>query len=334
MVAPNIPPMQRPAVSPALATRAFRLALVALCLIVATGAAVRLSGSGLGCSTWPTCIGHRLVAPWQYHALVEFGNRLVTVLVCVAVGLAVLAAAFRVPRRRDLQWLAAGTLLGVLAQAVLGGITVLEKLAPQWVMAHFLLSMAVITVGVVLVHRDGQPEGARTARVGPETLWVSRIMVALAAVVVGLGTVVTGAGPHSGSTGVRRLDIAPRDAAEMHSTMVMLLVGVTLATLLLLRPSQAPPDVERRARWLLYVMVAQGVVGYAQYFTGVPAGLVEVHVIGAVAVWVSVLFFHLSLTTRVPRPGPLPVAPPPDRSTAEGAGGEVPERERPTLSRA
>lgn len=291
--------MRLPAVSPAVATRLFRLALGALCLVVVTGAAVRLTGSGLGCSTWPECHGGHLTPAWQYHSLVEFGNRMVAVLVTVATALATIAAWLRTPRRRDLVLLAAGTLLGVVAQAVLGGLTVIFKLAPGWVMAHFLLSMAVVLVGVVLLARDARPEGVRVARVGRETILVSRVMVGLTALVLGLGTVVTGAGPHSGSTGVGRLPLSARSAAEMHSTMVMLLVGVTLATLLLLRPTSAPPDVERRARWLLVAMVAQGAVGYTQYFTGVPVFLVEVHIVGALSVWLAVLGFHTSLFTRV-----------------------------------
>ena len=294
--------MRVPAVSPALSTRAFRLALGALCLVVVTGAAVRLTGSGLGCSTWPTCHGHSLTPPWRYQSLVEFGNRMVAVLVTLATAAALVGAILRTPRRRDLILLAAGTLAGVLAQAVLGGLTVLFKLAPGWVMAHFLLSMVVIAVGVVLVHRDGQPAGLGMARVSRETVLVSRVMVGLTAVVLGLGTVVTGAGPHSGSTGVGRLPISARDAAEIHSTLVMTLIGVTLATLLLLRPASAPPDVERRARVLLAVMAAQGAVGYTQYFIGVPAALVEVHIVGAVLVWLAVLRFHLSLRARVPEP--------------------------------
>ncbi|MHB1445253.1 MAG: COX15/CtaA family protein [Acidimicrobiales bacterium] len=294
--------MRVPTMSPALSTRAFRLALGALCLVVVTGAAVRLTGSGLGCSTWPTCHGNTLTPPLRFHSLIEFGNRMVAVLVTVATAAALLGAILRTPRRRDLIVLAAGTLGGVLAQAVLGGLTVLFKLAPGWVMAHFLLSMVLIAVGVALVHRDSQPAGVGVARVSREVILVSRLMVGLTAVVLGLGTVVTGAGPHSGSTGVARLPISARDAAELHSTLVMLLVGVTVATLLLLRPASAPPDVARRARTVLVVMVAQGAVGYTQYFTGVPAALVEVHIVGAVLVWLAVLRFHLSLHARVPDP--------------------------------
>jgi cytochrome c oxidase assembly protein subunit 15 len=297
--------MRVPAIGPAAATRTFRLALAALCLIVVTGAGVRLTQSGLGCPDWPTCSAHRLVAAWHYHAVIEFGNRLVTVAVTVAVVAALAAAWRRRPYRRDLVLLAAGTVAGVVAQAVLGGITVLEKLAPGWVMAHFLLSMAVVAVGVVLVHRAGEGDGpvGRRPLVGTEVRAVSAVLVALAAVVLGLGTVVSGAGPHSGSKGVGRLPISPRDAAEIHSTLVMLLVGVILATVLLIRPGRAPERVARRAQLLLYVAGAQAVVGYTQYFTGVPAALVELHVVGALAVWVCVLRLHLALSAPV---GPVP----------------------------
>ena len=297
--------MRLPAVGPAAASRTFRLALAALCLIVVTGAGVRLTQSGLGCPDWPTCSGHHLVAAWHYHAVIEFGNRVVTVGVTLAVAAAVLAAWWRRPFRRDLLVLAAGTVAGVLAQAVLGGITVLEKLAPGWVMAHFLLSMAVIAVGVVLVHRGAEPGGPRRPVVGREVTLVSRLLVGLAAAVLGLGTVVSGAGPHSGSQGVKRLPISPRDAAEIHSTVVMLLVGAIVATVVLVRPGRAPAPVERRIRLLLYVTVAQGALGYTQYFTGVPAGLVELHVIGALAVWVCVLRLYLALSAPVAAPDPV-----------------------------
>ena len=292
--------MRAPAVAPVTATRVFRVALGALCLIVLTGAGVRLTQSGLGCPDWPTCSGSRLVAAWQYHAVIEFGNRVVTVAVTVAVLAALAAAWLRVPRRRDLVGLAAGLVAGVVAQAVLGGITVLAKLAPGWVMAHFLLSMAVIAVAVVLVRRSGEPEGGRRARVGPDVLWAGRALVALTSVVLGLGTVVTGSGPHSGARGVGRLPISARDAAEVHSGLVLILVGFSLAAALLLRSPRVPPDVERGARVLVYALAVQGAIGYAQYFSGVPAALVELHVAGALAVWLSVLRLHLSLTVRVP----------------------------------
>lgn len=296
--------------SPAALRRASAAAVGALSLIVVTGAAVRLTQSGLGCPDWPTCNGHRLYAAWRLHPLIEFGNRMVTFVVVAAVGAALVAAWLQARRRRDLVLLAAGSVVGVIAQAVLGGITVLVKLSPPWVMAHFLLSMAVIFNAVVLHHRAGLPAGAVRRRVGPEVRRVSMLLVGLTAAVLGLGTVVTGAGPHSGSAGVGRLGWSARDAAELHSAAVMVLIGVTLATLVLLRP-RAPRDVERRARVMLWVMAAQGVVGYVQFFTGVPAALVEIHVIGAVVVWLAVVRFHLSLADRLPVPAagaaPAPV---------------------------
>ena len=288
-----------PEVSPAAVRKAAAGALGALCLIVVTGAAVRLTQSGLGCPDWPMCSGSRLYPAWRYHAMIEFGNRLVTVGV-VAAAAALVAAWLRTPRRRDLVWLAAGAVGGVFAQAVLGGITVLVRLSPPWVMAHFLLSMVVIADAAVLYHRAGEPDGPTRPRVGPEMRQVSRALVVLTAVVLALGTAVTGAGPHSGSTGVGRLGLSARDAAELHSSAVMLLIGVTLATLWLLRPAHAPADVQRRGRTVLWVMAAQAGVGYTQYFTGVPAALVAVHVAGAVTVWLAVLRFHLSLVTRTP----------------------------------
>ena len=294
--------MRLPVVRPAVATRAFQVALGALCLIVVTGAGVRLTDSGLGCPDWPTCTGRSLVAAWQYHAVIEFGNRAVTVLVTAAVAIALVAAWRRIPRRADLIWLAGALVAGVIAQAILGGITVLAKLAPGWVMAHFLLSMAVIAVAVVLVRRSAEEEGVRTYRVAPEVVLLGRGLVSLSAMVLGLGTVVTGAGPHAGSTGVGRLPISPRDAAEMHSGLVLLLVGTTLTAVLLLRPPRVPPDVARAARLLLYAVCAQGAIGYIQYFTGVPAALVGLHVAGAVTVWLIVLRLHLSLRCPVAAP--------------------------------
>ncbi|HZU74515.1 MAG TPA: COX15/CtaA family protein [Acidimicrobiales bacterium] len=297
--------MKRPRLTPRAARRAYLVALVALCLIVLTGAAVRLTQSGLGCPDWPTCTAHRLVAAWQYHAAIEFGNRVVTVAVTLAVLAALGAAWLQVPRRADLLWLSAGTVAGVVAQAVLGGITVLAKLSPPWVMAHFLLSMAVVAVGAALVDRSRRPAGRRQPVVTGRLLMTSRAMVALSAVVLGLGTVVTGSGPHSGGVDVARLPLPARDAAELHSTAVVLLVGLTLGVLLLLRPAGAPAAVEARGRVLLYVMVAQGAVGYTQYLTGVPAALVEIHVAGALAVWLAVLRFHWSLR-RTPTGGDEP----------------------------
>src|ERR1700730_8943870 len=135
------------------------LAVWALGFIIVTGGAVRVTGSGLGCPDWPTCSGHQVVAKWQYHQMVEFGNRIVTGIVCVGVVLAVLGSRIRNPRRRDLTLLSWGLVVGVLAQIVLGGESVKHHLAPQFVMGHFLLSMLLLWDALVLHHRAGQPDG-------------------------------------------------------------------------------------------------------------------------------------------------------------------------------
>jgi cytochrome c oxidase assembly protein subunit 15 len=203
----------------------------------------------------------------------------------------------------------------VVAQAVLGGITVMVKLAPGWVMAHFLLSMVVIADGVVLFHRAGLPDGAPARpRVAPGVVRTSRALVGLTALVLGLGTVVTGAGPHSGAAGVGRLPLSARDAAELHSAVVMLLIGVAAATVWMLEPGRAPRPVRRGVRLLVGALAVQAAIGYTQYFTGVPAWLVELHVIGAVVIWVAVLGLHLTVSMGTAPAPPDPGAMRPGRS--------------------
>ena len=204
--------MRLPRLSPAAYRRITFLAVVALAFIIVTGGAVRLTGSGLGCPDWPTCAEDRVVAPWEYHAMVEFVNRTITGLVSVAVILAVLGSLVRQPRRRDLTWLSLGLVGGVIGQIVLGGLTVLFHLWPPLVIAHFVLSMAILADAVVLHHWAGRPDppapgdsdGAPASRppsspvVGRPVLLLGRLVVAATALVIVLGTVVTGTGPHGG----------------------------------------------------------------------------------------------------------------------------------------
>lgn len=292
-------------------------ALWSLAFIVITGAAVRLTGSGLGCPDWPTCTEERLVAPLEYHAMVEFLNRTVTGLVSVAVMLAVLGSLVRVPRRRDLVWLSLGLVAGVAGQIVLGGLTVLFELAPPLVMGHFLLSMVLLANATVLYYRAGTPRrsggqiagsGAGSGHqnlevVAPGLVPLSRVLVAATVVVLVTGTVVTGAGPHGGDEHARRLDVFVPDAARVHGISVVVLLALTLLTLWRAHRDGAPGEVRRRGELLLAVLVAQAGVGYAQYFTGVPVVLVALHVAGAVAVWVAVVWFALTLTaSEAPAP--------------------------------
>jgi cytochrome c oxidase assembly protein subunit 15 len=274
-------------------------AVVALAFIIVTGGAVRLTGSGLGCPDWPTCARNRLVAPWQYHAMVEFVNRTITGLVSVVVILAVLGSLVRRPRRRDLVWLSVGLVAGVIGQIVLGGLTVLFELRPGFVMAHFLLSMVLLADAVVLHHRAGRPAGPTRPAVGGDLLALGRLEVAAAGLVIVLGTVVTSSGPHGGDEHAERLPFLLTDVARLHGIAVMLLLAVTLVTLWRLRREGAPAELFRRGEVLLAVLVAQAALGYVQYFTGVPALLVGFHIAGAAALWVAVLRFHLAFSVPV-----------------------------------
>jgi cytochrome c oxidase assembly protein subunit 15 len=293
--------MRVPILSPPAYRRVTLFALLALTFIIVTGAAVRLTGSGLGCPDWPTCAENRVVAPWEYHAMVEFVNRTITGLVSVAVMLAVLGSLVRVPRRRDLLWLSLGLVAGVIGQIVLGGLTVLFELKPGFVMAHFLLSMVLLANAVVLHHRAGRPPGPTRPAVGGELLALGRLEVATAALAIFLGTIVTSSGPHGGDEHAERLPFLLPDVTRLHGIAVMLFLAVTLVTLLRLRRAGVDATILRRSEVLLAVLVAQAAVGYVQYFTGVPAVLVGFHVAGAAAVWVAVLRLHLALSVPVAR---------------------------------
>ncbi|MEA3018651.1 MAG: heme a synthase [Actinomycetota bacterium] len=271
-------------------------ALLSLMVIVVTGATVRLTGSGLGCTDWPTCEHGQLAAQANdAPAMVEFGNRVFTGVVSVAVILAVLGAIRRRPRRADLTWLALGLVAGVIAQIILGGLVVNHHLSPKFVMGHFMLSMALITDAAVLHVRAGRPDGEAVVRTGDElTRGLARLVPVVAAITVFLGTVVTAAGPHAGDQRAARLNLVVGDVARVHSIAAWLTVLVTVA---LLRAARRDARVRRAAEVLAATLVAQGVVGYVQYFTGVPAALVLVHVAGATAMWWAATNVALSVNT-------------------------------------
>jgi cytochrome c oxidase assembly protein subunit 15 len=294
--------VQLPGVTPRAFLRITQLTVVIVVLNIVTGAAVRLSDSGLGCPDWPTCSRHRLTPPLSLHPAIEFGNRMVVVVLCIVTAIALVAALMRVPRRRDLVWLSAGLLGGVLGEAVLGAVVVYTKLNPYAVMTHFMVGIALLTDAFVLVLRAGRPDMARVAagvsKVGAREKRVSQVMVGLLAVVVAAGTATTGAGPHAGGPGAKRLPIALEDMTRVHSGLVICLVALTIALLYLLDHTGAPRSVLDRGRVLLGAMVLQGGIGYAQYFTHLPALLVGVHVFGATVVWMAMLWFSDGLTHR------------------------------------
>jgi heme a synthase len=293
----------------AISPRAFsRLALAnfaAMFLIIATGAAVRLTGSGLGCPDWPNCFGHRLTAPLgQVHSVIEDANRLVTVLLVVLTVVTVVAALLRTPRRSDLVWLSAGLVGGVIADALLGAIVVYTKLNPWLVSGHMALSLAMVVLAGVLFHRATHrygPDARRELRC-PWTMQLARwLWVALGATLVA-GMSTTGSGPHSGGSQgqvvAKRLPFALHSAAWVHSVCAVAFLGIVAGAYLVLERTGAATRVTTGAKRLLVVGAAQGIIGVVQYATHLPVLLVELHVIGAVSITIGVLYFQLAQVAR------------------------------------
>ena len=287
---------------PRLSPRAYRritlVALLAQVFITVSGAAVRLTGSGLGCSDWPTCEDNRVVAPLEYHAMIEFVNRTVTGLVSIAVILAVLGSLVRVPRRRDLTMLSLGLVAGVIGQIILGGLTVLFELRPPFVIAHFAVSIVLIGNAFVLHERSKYAHSPALPVVPRPARRLGRLLVIVSAITLFTGTIVTGTGPHGGDENVHRLPYDIGDVARIHSLTVWAFLALTIITLFILRRSGAPVGVDRRAKVLVIAILVQGIIGYVQYFTSVPPALVLVHVLGSILVWLAVLSFDLSLVAR------------------------------------
>jgi heme a synthase len=252
-------------------------------LIVVTGGAVRLTGSGLGCPTWPRCTTKSLVPTHELavHGLIEFSNRTLTFVLTVA-AVAVLVGVYR-SIRRDLRPLALASFLGIPAQALLGGLTVLTKLNPWLVACHFLLSMVLVGVATTLWLRSREP-GVGHALINPAfRSLVAGVTGAVAAVLL-VGTVVTGSGPHAGDAHAKRTGLNPEQVAQLHADLVFLLVGLTAAMLVALYATDTPDRVRRAVRDLLVVELAQGLIGFVQYFTQLPIALVLAHMAGAVLI--------------------------------------------------
>jgi heme a synthase len=311
--------MRLPRLSPRAYRRITLAALLALGFIIVTGAGVRLTGSGLGCTDWPNCTDDRLVAELEYHQMIEFVNRTITGLVSVAVILAVLGSLVRVPRRRDLTWWSLGLVVGVIAQIVLGGVVVLLHLTPMSVIGHFLLSVVLVWNATVLYERAGHPGTSGVALVGVTAVWLSRAAVTAALIVIVAGTVVTATGPHGGDERADRLSFEITDVVRVHAIAAWVLLALAAGTMWFSYRDGATMRTRRRGGWLVGLIVAQGVVGYTQYFTGVPPWLVAVHILGSVAVWTAVLLFHLSLFAH-----PEPAGPPdPAQSDLEPAAATL-----------
>ncbi len=311
-------PVLPTAFSPATISRLALVNAVANGVIVVTGGAVRLTGSGLGCPTWPRCTEDSFVVTEELaaHGVIEFGNRLLT-FVLTAAAIATVVAVWRSPRR-DLRPLAALTFLGIPAQALLGGVTVLTGLNPWTVAAHFLVSAVLVALATTLWLRSREPGVGEPLLRRPFVLLVAGIAAVTAGVLV-LGTIVTGSGPHSGDVpddpdaAPVRMGFDPELVSQLHADVVFLLLGLTVALLVALYATDSPGRVRRAARDLLIVQLAQGVVGYVQYFTDLPIALVLVHMLGAVLV--TAFTARLVWSVRGPA-SELPLQPPASQAAA------------------
>jgi len=292
-----------------------RALLVAQSAIVLTGGAVRLTQSGLGCPTWPECApGSFLPSPHQaedpLNIWIEFINRLLT-FVLFAIALAVVIWVLK-SRRRDLRTLAALQVLGILGQGVVGGITVLTKLHPAAVGSHFILSIALIGGAVALVERSkGYPGRGELNATAPIARNLVRSLLILGALVITMGIVVTGSGPHAGDTTAPRFGFEIRTVAWIHADLVIAFVGLLIGYMLILHFAPVVNNQEllatRKAHaWRIFaITLAQGAIGYIQYFTGVPELLVMAHLLGAVTLW-SVLVRHGLRVRAFSRVAPSP----------------------------
>jgi cytochrome c oxidase assembly protein subunit 15 len=306
-----VTPVRLPAVRPSLVRPILVTNLVGEVVIVITGGVVRLTGSGLGCPTWPECVpGSFTPVPYQeegIHKLIEFGNRTLT----GVVGLLALACVWtvftRMRRRTPLLLVAVGLVAGVLLQAVVGGIAVRMTLSPVVVAFHFLLSMVMVALSTMLLRgsEDGwSPDGA--ADLGPRELLVPRLVATLAwvtavvgAAVLVLGTIVTGSGPHSGDAEQpARTGFDPRSVAWLHADVVMLFVGLVVAVLVAVWLTSSSDRAKATWRGVLVVTLLQGAVGYAQYFTGLPEALVGLHMLGACLLVVTVTLGVMNLRSN------------------------------------
>jgi cytochrome c oxidase assembly protein subunit 15 len=290
--------------------RAAIASLVVNVLIVVSGGVVRLTGSGLGCPTWPRCTEESFVPHRELgiHGAIEFGNRMVTFLLA-AVAIATFVIAWR-HGRPALTRLAFVLGLGVPAQALIGGVTVLTDLNPWIVAFHLLVSLAMIGVAVVLIRRIDEGDGPPVPLVPDAITWLVRAVFVTGWVVMYVGTVVTGSGPHAGDLDSPRNGLDPLAVSQLHTDFVFLLLGLTVATVLALRAVDAPARARRAATLLLAVELAQGLVGFVQYFTDLPIVLVGIHLLGAALTSAALTWLLVSVRERTGRAAiGTPVAP-------------------------
>jgi cytochrome c oxidase assembly protein subunit 15 len=264
--------------------------------LVVTGGAVRLTGSGLGCPTWPECtpgsytpVPHQ--AEPQLNVWIEFGNRLLTFVLVIA-SIAVIVAVLK-SKRKDLRVLAVGQFLGIFGQGILGGITVLTDLNPIPVAGHLLLSIILIAGATSLYSRRYTP--AVFLKPASLTSKISVVHVVTSFVVIILGTIVTGSGPHAGDAQAKRFNFDIRTVAWLHADVVIFLLGLTFAFYVATGTSSQS---KKAIKIFAIIALAQGGIGYVQYFTGIPEILVAAHLLGATLVWIAAWRIRLSVITQ------------------------------------
>jgi cytochrome c oxidase assembly protein subunit 15 len=283
-------------------------------VIVLTGGAVRLTGSGLGCPDWPTCYSHQITGSWSIHPLIEYTNRIVTILLVIVTGVTFVAAWLRTERRRDLIGFSGLLVLGVVADAILGAFVVYSKLNPWLVSLHMILSLAMVVVGAILYHRSKYVYGPGTRadvrdphfRLIARLLWIPFVLVLFA------GTATTGSVPHAGAAQgqlvARRLPFSFADAAWVHSVLAVLFLGLVSGLVFAIWRSGVPDALRLGVRRLVIIALIQAIIGFVQYVTHVPVVLVELHIAGAVSLCIGVTQFHLRQTARDRVPGTRTVA--------------------------
>jgi cytochrome c oxidase assembly protein subunit 15 len=304
-------------------------AVVAQAGIAVTGSVVRVTSSGLGCPDWPSCFPGSLTPDPRYevaplHQWVEFGNRLLTGVLTVVVFACLLGALATRPRRRRLTALAVCMPAGVLAQAVIGGITVLTGLAWWTVSVHFLVSMVLVWLAVLLVRAAGELDGPATPVLPPPGRALITLSTAALAALLVAGTLVTAAGPHAGDARTPRLDVGVSALAQVHADLMVGYLGLLVGLGFLLAAVRAPAGIRNRYLLLVAAVIAQGALGATQYGLGVPEALVSLHVLGAslVTVAAATLWSARTLRPRVPRlAGPVgPKQEPVELNPAPAAG--------------
>jgi len=282
---------------------------LSMIIIVLSGAAVRLTGSGLGCPDWPTCFHDRISGSMHIHSFIEYTNRFITVALVLVSAVTFLASLARQPRRRDLVFLSGLLILGVVADALLGAFVVYSKLNPWLVSLHMLLSLSMVVVGAVLYHRSKYVygPGARADVRDPHFRLIARLLWIPFGALLIAGTITTGSGPHAGSSQgqlrAKRLPFALSDATWVHSVAAVLFIGLVTGLLFAVWRSGVPEALKLGIRRLVIISLVQAGIGLTQFLTHLPPLLVELHVAGAVSLTIGVTQFHLRQTAHDREPG-------------------------------